>query len=197
MKTRTYNVYEFDELSDKAKERAREWFREQFFSESLDYKYLMDNFHNIAALFGLMVDNVYFSGFSTQGDGASFRGFYSYKPGSLEAVKSECPQNEDLHSIVSRLQDLQKKNFYQLEARITTSGRYCHEYSMNFDMSRKDGKEVAIESEKEFCEIMRDYARWCYNVLEIEYNYQTSDDVVDENILANEYTFLIDGTREE
>ena len=54
---------------------------------------------------------------------------------------------------------------------------------------------------KEACdsliETARDYMRWIYKQLEKEYDYQNSDECVDENILANEYTFEINGTRED
>jgi len=44
-------------------------------------------------------------------------------------------------------------------------------------------------------EQLRDLARWLYRQLEREYDYQTSDDEVDEAIRANDYTFTEDGRR--
>lgn len=44
-------------------------------------------------------------------------------------------------------------------------------------------------------EALRDLARWLYRQLEREYDYLTSDEAVDEAILANEYSFTVDGTR--
>ena len=42
---------------------------------------------------------------------------------------------------------------------------------------------------------LRDLARWLYRQLEREYEYQTSDAVVDEAIIANGYTFTNSGRR--
>jgi len=44
-------------------------------------------------------------------------------------------------------------------------------------------------------EALRDLARWLYRQLEGEYDFLTSDAVVDESIIANEYTFTNDGRR--
>lgn len=56
---------------------------------------------------------IYFRGFSSQGDGASFEGVYKY-----------APQDEALHAIADQLTALQRRNFYQLTARITQRGLY-------------------------------------------------------------------------
>jgi len=42
---------------------------------------------------------------------------------------------------------------------------------------------------------LRDLARWLYRRLEQEYEYRTSDEVVDETIIANDYTFTESGRR--
>ena len=44
-------------------------------------------------------------------------------------------------------------------------------------------------------EALRDLARWLYRQLEQEYEFQTSDAVVDEAVVANEYTFTETGHR--
>ena len=51
-----------------------------------------------------------------------------------------------------------------------------------------DAEEIVIEA-------LRDLARWLYRQLEREYDYLTSDDVVDEAITANAYTFTAAGLR--
>ncbi|MDE2752503.1 MAG: antitoxin of toxin-antitoxin stability system, partial [Gemmatimonadota bacterium] len=44
-------------------------------------------------------------------------------------------------------------------------------------------------------EAMRDLARWLYRQLEREYDYQSSDAVVDETLGYNEWTFTAEGAR--
>ena len=51
-----------------------------------------------------------------------------------------------------------------------------------------DAEEVVIEA-------LRDLARWLYRQLEREYDYLSSDEVVDEAIIANGYTFTEAGRR--
>jgi hypothetical protein len=42
---------------------------------------------------------------------------------------------------------------------------------------------------------MRDFADWIYDQLRKEYEYQMSDEQVDETLIANEYEFDEDGDR--
>ena len=44
-------------------------------------------------------------------------------------------------------------------------------------------------------EALRDLADWLYRQLEREYEYLTSDESVEETIIANEYTFTEAGRR--
>jgi len=54
---------------------------------------------------------------------------------------------------------------------------------------------MTAEAEDTLIELLRDLARWLYRQLEREYAYQTSNEVTDEAILANEYTFTYEGRR--
>ena len=51
------------------------------------------------------------------------------------------------------------------------------------------------DAEETVTEALRDLARWLYRQLEREYDYLTSDEAVDEAIVANEYSFTVDGKR--
>jgi len=42
---------------------------------------------------------------------------------------------------------------------------------------------------------LRDLAHWLYRALEREYAFQTSDEIVDEGMSANGYTFTAEGRR--
>lgn len=73
MKTIKINLYQFDELSPEAKEKAREWYR-----DGQGYDFLNEYMHEFIAeklaLQGFSVDdlNVYYSLTNCQGDGVSF-----------------------------------------------------------------------------------------------------------------------------
>lgn len=188
-------VYTFDELSDRAKEKARDWWREG----ALNYEwweFVYADAKNVAELFGLDIEHIWFSGFASQGDGACFEGGYRYKKGALAAVKAYAPQDTDLHDIVKALQDAQRKAFYKLGANTAHRGRYYHSWCMDVDVCNLDDRWRDIGTlEDDVRDALRDFADWIYKQLETEYEYQMSDEQVDETIRANEYTFTEDGKR--
>ncbi|RQP07155.1 MAG: antitoxin of toxin-antitoxin stability system, partial [Paracoccus sp. BP8] len=56
-------------------------------------------------------------------------------------------------------------------------------------------QDMTADAEETVIEALRDLARWLYRQLEREYDYLTSDEAVDEAIVANEYSFTVDGKR--
>jgi len=103
-------LYSYDELSDDAKEKARDWYR----GGAFDFEWWFDAVYDakqIGALMGIDIDEVYFSGFWSQGDGACFTGEYRYKKGSVAAIKKEFPTDKELHYIAENLAAIQRQNF--------------------------------------------------------------------------------------
>ena len=206
-KTTTRTLYKFSELSPEAQQHALEN-QSRFESEFFDFKFVYDDAATIAALFGLDLDTryiplmngstrpeptIYYSGFSSQGDGACFEGRYEYKRGALKAVKDYAGRDKELHRIVKALQDIQQKNFYQLTARTTHSGYYYHSGCMSVDVERSDGKETPADAEETVKECLRDFADWIYKQLENEYDYRTGEEACREAIEANGYEFTEKG----
>ena len=112
MRTETIEIYTFDELSDDAKDKAREW----WLGGGLDYdwyEFIFYDFLNICEILGFDVieSNIHFSGFCSQGDGASFTGSYKYSRGAANKIREYAPQDKVLHEIADTLQALQKRNF--------------------------------------------------------------------------------------
>jgi hypothetical protein len=56
-------------------------------------------------------------------------------------------------------------------------------------------QDMTADAEDAVIEALRGLARWLYRQLEREYEYQTSDAVIDEAIAANAYTFTDTGRR--
>ncbi|MNQ96105.1 hypothetical protein D3C85_1116960 [compost metagenome] len=154
---------------------------------------------------------IWFSGFYSQGDGACFEGSYRYKKGALKALKSEAPVrwmeretgkwhasegNAELHRIARTLQDVQRKQFYQLEATVRHRGHYHHSGCTSIEVSHADDRYRDIgDAEDEIAQALRDFMDWVYKRLEDENDYLLSDECVDESIRANEYEFDEDGSR--
>ena len=187
-------VYTFDELSDQAKEKARAWWREGALHDGW-WECVYADAKNVAELFGLDIEHIWFSGFSRQGDGACFEGDYRYKNSALAAVKAYAPQDTDLHYVVKALQDARRRAFYKLGA----IGLHCAHVSVGpcgVDVCHLDDRWRDIGStEDDIKKALRDFADWIYRQLEREYEYQTSDEQADEAIRANGYTFTEYGKR--
>ncbi len=68
---------------------------------------------------------------------------------------------------------------------------------MEISVERNSDRFQPPTADAEDCvsEALRDLARWLYRQLEQEYDHQTSNEVVDEGIIANGYTFTEAGTR--
>lgn len=194
MRTIEKTVYQFDELTDGTKEKARDWFRESVFSESYDWEWVYEDAKECGRLMGIEVDKIYFSGFSSQGDGACFEGSYKYRKGAAKAIRQHGPQDTGLHHIADQLQAVQKRHFYRLTASCNHRGHYYHSgcMSVNVDYSGDDYRDIG-DAEIEITDLLRAFADWIYSQLEAEYDYQISDESVDENIRANQYEFTETG----
>lgn len=209
MRTMHTDIFKYEELDDRAKERAREWWCEG----ALDYdwwEYRYEWLETICNAIGITIDDkhgttcggktfrspaIYFTGFSSQGDGACFSGSYEYKPGWRKALAGEC-NDPDVLEVAETLAALQKKHNYQLSAKVRQSGRYCHEYTMQIDScDRTDGKQMRDVSDtyEAVLECFRDLARWLYSGLEKEYDWQLEDKQAEESIISNGYEFTEDG----
>lgn len=187
-------LYKFDELSDEAKEKAREWYR----AGGYDYDWWsFDDYIDCAKFIGIGIDNIYFSGFSSQGDGACFEGRYEYKKGGAKALKAHAPNDKELARIADGLQELQRKNFYRLSASVRHRGHYNHEMCTVIDVENTNStyRDCNSGTEEALKDLLRDYMRWIYRQLEEEWEYLNADEQVDDNIRANEYEFEEDGAR--
>lgn len=196
MRTKQIELYTFEELSEDAKEKAREWYRQG----ALDYEwwnFVFEDAKTIGALMGIEIDQIYFSGFWSQGDGACFTGDYSYRKGSAKAVREYAPQDSELHAIADNLQTIQRQNFYSLVASVRHNARrHSHEHSVSInieDTRLGTYSGVSEDTEESLSDALRDFMRWIYTRLRDEYEYLTSDEQIKESIIANGYEFTEDG----
>jgi len=204
-------VYRLPELSGTALDHARDWYRSSAPDDGWQ-AFIFDDFARVCAVLGVDLathpvrlygggarqePRIWYSGFSSQGDGACFEGRYRYATGASRTIRAHAPQDKELHRIADALAAVQRRNFYQLAASIRHEGRYYHEFTMAIAVERDgpNGQDMTSNAEEQIIEQLRDLARWLYRQLEHEYWYQLSDPVVDEAILANDYSFTEDGAR--
>lgn len=200
----TRTLYTFDELSDAAKEKAREWYRQH----AMDYEW-WDGVYETAqtggAMLGIDMNHkgknpcIWFSGFSSQGDGAYFEGTYRYKKGWRAALLHEFGPGDTLTELLrigAALQRAQQPYLYQLVATCEHRGHYNHSGCMVVDVEHSEHRyrDIGV-AEDDVRDTLRDFADWIYKSLEAEYDWLNGDEQVDESIKANEYEFTEDGKR--
>lgn len=200
--TITYKIYKFEELSEQAKEKARDWYKgtmtNDFTAESETItENMIDYIKNEGGAGESISDlDVSWSLSCCQGDGVSFTGIiYGYDRSALELFNhiygNNIPKNvrRILHGINVKF--------------IKKSTRYCHKYTVATDIEITgnycgeigrieaiiEDIEIAIDSwRKDICTTLENLG-----YKEIDYYY--SDECVDETIIANEYEFTEEGNR--
>jgi len=207
--TTVRELYQFDELDEKAKDRARDWLRE-LKAQDFDHEYIYEDAATICTILGITLSthevklmsgqtrqkvNIWYSGFSSQGDGACFEGSYRYQAKSVRAIKAHAPTDTELHRIARELYELQRAHGYKLEASITHRGYYSHSHSTTVEVLRTDDREVHSEVQEAIAQLLRDLMDWIYDGLRKEYDWSLSDACIDEDIRGNEYEFTQSGAR--
>lgn len=200
MRTITKTVYKFSELDDQAKDKARDALR---YTSEYEADAVIEDFANIAELIGLDVNtrpvklmngetryepNVYYSVAHCQSDFASFAGQWSYAKGCHAAIRVYAPHDTELQAIADAWCELQRRNFYRLTASCS-HGRDCQKV----DDCAVDCRYTNDETLDAASDIVRDLAHWLYKRLRDEFEYQSSDEYIDEIIEANDYEFYENG----
>ena len=120
-------VYQFPELSEAAKEKARTWYRELGPHDDW-WDAVYEDFERVCEILGIRLKTtsvrlmgggtrakpcIWFSGFWNQGDGASFEGYWFHAKGAAARIRDYAPTDATLQGIADRLQAIQRRNFYQ------------------------------------------------------------------------------------
>lgn len=201
----TIETFTYDELSPKAQENARDWWRNASASDNSHFEGTKDYFLEILQALGFSdIQKVHFSGFSSQGDGASFEA--RFKPISEKEIKAFCEayggaielQNIAgcINALRQRIEAAQTPN--KTSFTFTQRGHYVHSNTMSCDMNDEPdgmGEAEFIACEKLALGIGRALADWYYSKLEEANDYYYSDENVAENIIINEYEFTASGRR--
>ena len=167
-----------------------------------------EDFYEICKILGIELDKrePCFSGFWSQGDGASWAGVYRaqglgyaglaplYTYDQAPAKMREHFGDEELHRIADEL-CLLARIYGPVYARVGRSSyHYVHEMTMQidnwefYDEEREEDvpEEIAEHVEGTLLELFRDLAHWLYQSLEREHDYLTSEEAVIETLEANE-----------
>ncbi|MCG3778265.1 MAG: hypothetical protein JW388_0978 [Nitrospira sp.] len=223
MKKIETTVFRFNELNDKAKEKAREWFRRASDGDDFWSECALEEVEREGILLGISFKErqrtsmsgkplpgkpcIWWSGFWSQGDGACFEGTWSASDVKADKVADgwgEYPATTEIKRIAAVFEEIAKE-YPESSFTVTHRGHYNHENCTEFDFNFPDDKageewpEDKREAWDKECENLKenakDFMRWIYRRLEKEYEHANSDEQVDENIMANEYPFTDKGER--
>lgn len=201
--------FEFDELSDQAKERTRDKFREHHLEHGW-WEHVYDDAATTARLFGLHIDSradgwdIRFNGFYTQGSGACWSGeiHTAELDGAVERVKAFAPNDTELILMAQLAEKL-----YAEIAAVHAFNRLCDddtnrdwpdvELGMRLQVKGNernwrtsiDGSDVSNDIEKIADELVDDFGSWIHSQLEAEHDYQMDDEQIDEAIEAAGLSF--------
>lgn len=199
METVTVETFTFDELSDKAKEVARKWYKECGYG---DPEHIQEMFEqDLENFFFFPMENVYFCLGYCQGDGVAFTGTIDFD--ALMKWKGGEPGLLKNRAYIRQLiRKLSRSNVY-LSGKVTHFGHYYHWNSMDVKVEGENQTGPLTEKQEtwigELTNCLQDLVKELSKKLEKigyeEIEYQDSDEVVDDNIRANEYKFTKEGKR--
>jgi hypothetical protein len=207
MKTIKLDLYEFDELTAEAKEKAIIKHRD-FNLVPLWWDFVYDDFVALCSYLGVNVDKnaISFDGFYSQGDGSGFNAdvdIVTLKNAVESRSWKEYAPNEQFnfhpHGIDRRVMRLIENGGIQLQPRIINSSKGK---SVIADMGGYPARGPRfhdyiygeIEALEEWLKLIAtELNQFLYKSLERKYDYLTSDKVVAEALTANEIPFTADG----
>jgi len=200
--------FKFDELSERAKERARENYTSGDYPGYDWWDGVYDDAVHMARLLGIEIGttthpgrkpgttyqttNIWFSGFCSQGDGAYFDGDYRFAPNAVKDIEQETTDEELLRIAkeLSLMQLTQRLNGHEYFRGSIYSGNGNNIRTEIYDWGID---EVGEPDEEDFRHLMDDFADWIYKRLEDVYDYLCSDEYVDERLSESDCVFDEDG----
>ena len=206
MKTIQLDLFTFNELSDEAKTKAINSERN---SDNLEYHYSgeVEYYQDVLKHIGFTNVEISFSGFYSQGDGASFTADYDSSLINIDELKNH---NTEIYSLMARNDSVFGASGLTSDNRITAnvkriSHHYSHHNTVSVEAITINGNywgdidckktDTAFEAVENYLDSLKDDICYIiYNNLEREYEYQTSDEYIAELLTINDYSFLADGT---
>lgn len=197
-------VYTYAELSEQAKARARDWYRETQTGPE-DFEFIREDVETVLGILGVELryhtvnlmgggtrqePNIWWQVGYCQSDGASFEGIYTYGKGAHRKIWEHAPEDTVLHDIADRLFDLQRRNRYQAYARVIGGRDFYPEVETGADTH-----DLSADDHKELQEIMRDLCGqgWIYQQFRAEDESRSEDAYVAERLEEGEYEFTESG----
>lgn len=178
MREETVKVFQFDELSEDAKEKARDWYR----NGGLDYEWWdmdFEDFREELLEIGVETDTFWFA---LPPDRADY--LVANKPSIVDPRKLLKASGVDLRTKAAR-------DILNYEADLSIGLNQYGSGSHQSHYVSADNEEIADKVEEFFTDKLHEFKVR----LENQQDYLYSDESVDENIRINEYEFTENGRR--
>lgn len=193
MEVKTYTVYNYDELSPEAKKKAVEWAQERLREDDFYFENIKNQWCEKLEVFGFTDVSIAFTGFWSQGDGASFTGKCDMVK-FIRATKQAKKYSKVLYHIENGNLDLSGESY-------RISHHYCHENTVagRLDIQWYGSREIEMRAELEdsLTDFIRTNSKKIYRELESAYDAQTSEESAIDFLENYEYTFLENGERSD
>ena len=205
-------AYKFDELPDTAKDRARSYYIEHWMTDDW-YQCTIDYMKEEGVKYGFRIDDIRFTGFYSQGDGASWSG--AVRLSEWIASKPTTYQEQPTTQIILALIN---EGWIDEQIMVSfSSSRYAHEntmdvnhidhhYSIEEDVEMAEGMfkgaqvgelikivdathGALYDMSKELEEACKAFARTIYRELRDDYESSIEDENIAANYNANEVLF--------
>lgn len=197
MELKTYKVFEFDELSADAQKVALEELRAQ--EDPYWYASIEDQWQHKLMELGYMPEagksypDISFSGFSSQGDGASFTA-------RVDLAKwLEAKPKKIRMKFSNMLSQIRENDNCEIEAKIVRStSRYVHEMTCNAVVELSgtytpEGETLSLELEALIEADRLMLSKQMYKEFQAEYEYLKSDEVLKDESIAYQHKYLESG----
>jgi hypothetical protein len=191
----TRTLYTYDELpTEKAKAKARDWYREQDYGGDFVAELLEEDFANALADLGYPVDDIAWRFSCSQGDGMAF---YGACDADILVARLASDKNKELL--------LRKRDYISITIDRNSFGHhYSHYNTMSISISDVSGElqdEETSAAVTDLYEAIVDEVKATSKKLADEametIAWYKSDETVAENISANDWTFLESGKQED
>jgi hypothetical protein len=208
----------YEQLTDKQKEKAYErWVN----GNPVNYEWwnsLIEEYKQTGKERGIHIDHIYFSGFSSQGDGACWVGYFDLPEYLMWEEEQKKGSIFSDHELVV-LQTAFAEDCLASKYKINTSGYYSHSYTMRIDDSMFVSSEIVAQEhvvegplagmdaelfeellgkvtenlEATMLKLCREYADAIYVALGEEHEYLLSEESFQQQTESNEWEFNDEG----
>ncbi len=204
MRQEIINLYKFEELSEESQQKAIE----NNIDINVDYEwseYSIEQWKERLHMIGFENAEIRFSGFSSQGSGASFTSDIDLE--KIINTLAMCGLSYSNYHKYNALERMEYHGLIDIQAEVRrTSNHYVHENTCtvhhSFDYYHDTGltdtqfnniEGIAQDFIEEIEYLRSQLSQEIYYDLRKEYEWRNSDEQVKESLIANEYEFTADG----